>query len=282
MRHPIVRFVIAAFAMQATAVAQSGSADDYIFVDSFESSDCSQALSCSTVGGTCISGQLTDAAAATALRARFNIGLGCGSGAIGGPCDLSVAAYDAVGFALNPAGSTPLAAGETTLDSCGRYRFANLSAPGSAYVAVVTDDAPGGSAYMPAEATHALAPSQHVDGMTAIAARLDDVSAWGLSAGQDYANSGALLLIFRTGGTPTSGVSVTGTGTARYFSDPDAARYSASSTATSTGANGSALYVGGAGYTTQGGESGGCAWYPAVNNWGSVAGVVTYLEYVCQ
>ena len=262
------------------AAAQSGYADDYVFVDSFESSDCSQPLSCVAISGTCISGQITDAAAAAPLRARFNVGLGCGGGAIGGPCDLSVTAHDALGFAQNPGADTPLSAGEITLDGCGRYRFANLTTPSSGYVAIVTDDAPGGTTYMPAEATHVLAANQHVDGMTAIAARFGDVNAWGLMAGQNYVNSGALLLMFRTGATPTAAVSVTGTGIARYFSDTDTARYSVSSAATSTGANGSALYSSGTASSASGGESGGCVWPPI--NRTSVTGVVAYAEFVCQ
>jgi len=262
------------------AAAQSGYADDYVFVDSFESSDCSQPLTCAGVSGTCVSGQITDAAAAAPLRARFNVGLGCGSSAIGGPCDLSVTAHDAVDFATNPGASNPLSAGETIVDGCGRYRFANLTTSSSGYVAIVTDDAPGGTTYMPAQATHALAVNQHVDGMTAIAARFNDVNAWGLMAGQNYVNSGALLLMFRTGATPTAAVSVTGTGIARYFSDTDAARYSASSAATSTGANGSALYSSGTASSASGGESGGCVWPPI--NRTSVTGVVAYAEFVCQ
>jgi len=262
------------------AAAQSSYADDYVFVDSFESSDCSQPLTCAGVSGTCVSGQLADAAAAGPLRARFNIGLGCGSSAIGGPCDLSVTAHDAVDFATNPGASNPLSAGETIVDGCGRYRFANLTTSSSGYVAIVTDDAPGGTTYMPAQATHALAVNQHVDGMTAIAARFNDVNAWGLMAGQNYVNSGALLLMFRTGATPTAAVSVTGTGIARYFSDTDAARYSASSAATSTGANGSALYSSGTASSASGGESGGCVWPPI--NRTSVTGVVAYAKFVCQ
>jgi len=99
-------------------------------------------------------------ALAAPLRARFNIGLGCGGGAIGGPCDLSVTAHDALGFAQNPGADTPLSAGETTLDGCGRYRFANLTTSSSGYVAIVTDDAPGGTTYMP------LAPSVMMKSVT--------------------------------------------------------------------------------------------------------------------
>jgi hypothetical protein len=256
-------------------------ADDYVFVDSFESSDCSQPLSCSGVAGACVSGQITDAASASPLRARFNIGLGCGGGAIGGPCDLSIAAYDPIAFAANPGAATPLAVGETTLDGCGRYRFANVSlTAGVNRVAVVTRDAPAGTTYVPAEAFHALAGTQHVDGLTAIAARIDDVTAWA-PTGQNFVSSGVLLLTFSTSGTLTAGVSVSGTGTAFYFSDVDAQRYFTDPVATATGANGSALFVGSA-TSVSGGESGGCSWPAFPLNFSSISGVVTYAEFMCQ
>jgi len=259
------------------AAARSSYADDYVFVDSFESSDCSQPLSCAAISGTCISGQITDAAAAAPLRARFNVGLGCGSGAIGGPCDLSLLAFDAAQFAANPHLSIPLA-GELTLDSCGRYRFANLSPPPSAYVAIVADGN-NSAEYMRAATSHAVAANQHVDGVVAVAARLDDVNAWGSTAGQDYVSSGVLLLAFSAGGTPAAGVTVFGSGFIRYFADTDSQRYFVSAAATSTGVDGSALLVGDAS-AASGGESGGCAW-PLLNR-SSIDGVVAYAEFICQ
>lgn len=287
MRHRTHRhqYLLASLAMILLAALYSGAAcaDDYVFVDSFESNDCSQPLACAvpSAGFACIAGQLTDAAATSPLHARFNVGLACGSGAIGGPCDLAVTAHDAVDFQTNPGGSFPLAAGDIVVDGCGRYRFANLSVPASGHVAIVSDDAPGGSAYMPAATPHALAPSQRVDGVTAIAARLDDVTAWGLMAGQDYLNDGVLLFAFSTNGIPTAGVAVAGTGTAHYFSDVDAQRFSVSAAATATGADGSALFVGTANVAA-GGESAGCMWPAMSPNTISVAGVVFYLEFACQ
>jgi nucleoid-associated protein YgaU len=125
-----------------------------------------------------------------------------------------------------------------------------------------------------------LVGTQHVDGLTAIAARIDEVTAWA-PAGQNYVTSGVLLLTFSTSGTPTAAVSVSGTGTALYFSDADAQRYFTDPSATATGANGSALFVGSA-TSASGGESDGCTWPAFPVNWSSVSGVVTYGEFMCQ
>lgn len=105
---------------------------DYVYVDGFEALvDCSAELSCPvpTTGKACVSGRINDAGSGLPLRALLNAELQCGSGAIGGPCALSVTAHDATAFANNPLGSAPLSSNESLVDGCGRFRFSNLTPP---------------------------------------------------------------------------------------------------------------------------------------------------------
>lgn len=273
------------FASAASSSAWAASSDDYIFADSFESSDCSQPLTCSPpqAGKSCIAGQLTDVATTEPLRAAFNIGLTCGHGAIGGPCDLTLGAHDAVSYAANPAGDAALTSGDTIVDGCGRFRFANLTTPSSAFVAIAVADAPGSDGHMPSAMLHALGANQQVDGLEAVVAKSTTVATWSLLGQTDFSN-GAILLSYRTGGTATAGVIVSHSGSVgslRYFSDTDTQRLIVSSAATSTGANGSALVVNAPfqTYSGIGGESDGCAWTSA--NMVTIQGVIVAVELVC-
>jgi len=273
------------FGNAASSSARAASNDEYIFIDSFESHDCSQPLTCSSpqAGKSCIAGQLTDVATTEPLRALFNVGLTCGHGAIGGPCDLDIRAHDALQYAANPTGSLPLTSGGTIVDGCGRFRFSDLTAPGFGFVAIVADDAPGNDGHLPAATQRALGPNQQIGGVDAAVVNSSTVAAWSVSGGTDFSN-GAILLSYSTGGTPTAGVVVShgaGVGAVRYFSDADAQRITASSAATSTGANGSALVANAPLQTFSGigGESNGCAWTAV--NLATIQGVIVFAELAC-
>jgi hypothetical protein len=273
------------FGGAASSWARAVTSDDYIFVDGFESSDCSQPLTCSPplAGKSCVAGQLIDVATTEPLHARFNVGLTCGQGAIGGPCDLALGAHDAVPYAANPAGDPALTSGGAVVDGCGRYRFSDLTVPSSGFVAIAVDDAPGSDGHMPSAVLHALGANQQVNGVHAVVAKSTTVTAWSLLGQADFSN-GAILLSYSTGGTPTAGVTIShsgSVGTTRYFSDADAQRIMVSSTATMTGANGSALVVNAPFQTCSGigGESDGCAW--TTTNIVTIQGVVVFVELVC-
>ncbi len=259
--------------------------DDYIFIDSFETRDCSQPLTCSSPqpGKSCIAGQLSDVATIEPLHAVFNIGLTCGHGAIGGPCDLVVGARDALQYAADPAGSPPLTSGSTVVDGCGRFRLSDLTAPTSGFVAIVADDAPGSDGHVPAAVLRALGANQQLGGVNAAVATSNTLTSWSLFGQADFSN-GAILLSYSTGGIPTAGVTVFHSGSAgavRYFSDADSQRIMANASATSTGANGSALVANAPLQTFSGigGESNGCAWTTA--NLATIQGVIVFAELAC-
>jgi hypothetical protein len=59
-----------------------------------------------------------------------------------GPCALSIAPYDALMFAANPAAAPQLAADTITIDDCGRYRVVNVDTSGvGPFIGLGIDDA---------------------------------------------------------------------------------------------------------------------------------------------
>lgn len=270
----------------AAAAADVAASSDYVFLDSFESGDCSLPLTCPapSSGKACIAGQLADAATTGPLHATFNVGLTCGTGAVGGPCDLTLDAYDAAQFASNPQTSMPLGSGAKVVDGCGRFRIPELSPPGSPYVVIAAGDAPASDGHVLSANLHALAAGNLIDGFVANVTRNDTVTAWSLLGQVDY-SSGALLLRYTTDGIPTPGVTAirfTAGPSYRYFTDTDAQRQIASTSSTSTGADGSVLVANAPSFDSfsgSGGETNGCHWTGVVAL--TISGVVLFADSTC-
>ena len=277
----------------AASVTAIDSTSDYIYLDGFEPApDCSAALSCAlpSLGKSCISGRLTEAGSGGPLRALFRADLACGAGAVGGPCDLALTTYDAVQFVSNPAGSSALVSVESTVDGCGRFRFADIDPPGSGTVAIVAHD--GGDLYAPTATLHSLGTTVRIDDINAVVTRNDTVTQWTQSAGSpfgasSFADVGVILLDFNAGGFPQDGVKVTQSGSSTpgqdyYFSDASLLeRLHVDSMQDSTGINGSALFVNGAftSYSGTGGEPMGCIWPSELA--ATIEGVVVFLDIGC-
>ena len=267
--------VAAAFASDAT-----GQSAGFVFVDGFEEPpDCSAELSCAVpaAGKTCLSGRLFEVENDRPLRAFVEPGRTCTTGALGGPCDLRLTAYDAISFAQDPLSAAPLAIGETLVDGCGRYRLANVDPPTFGQTMLVLDDEPGkDDASVISTRTTAIAANQRIDAFDHFAIDRTVDTAWTLLAGASFGGSfagvGSILLLYVSSATPVAGVTVNRNGDAsgpvtRYFSDTQASsRFAVSASAISTGANGAALVAKGgtATYTGAGGAVG-CTW-PVVSN----------------
>ena len=268
---------------------------DYVYVDGFEAQpDCSTPLACPAQSGgkACISGRFESAANGKPVRAFFGAGLTCAQGAVGGPCDLSLSAYDALDFAGNPAGAVPLAGTSKTVDGCGRFRVDGMSPPQLGFVALVTEDAdsaPESDLHVFGSAPYELGANETVDGATAIVVRRDTVARWTQSAGSPFgastfADVGALLLQYRDEGAPSAGVTATVNGNTSasndyYFSDAiPSDRLFVAAASGSTGANGAALFAQGGSPTLYSG-TGGCSWPAKLGS--STPGVVLYLEFDC-
>jgi hypothetical protein len=225
----------------------------------------------------------------------FRAGLTCSEGAIGGPCDLYVQAYDALQFAANPASATPLATSQTTVDGCGRFRLVDLQPPAGGFVAIATDDAdaaPENNIHATTATFHPLGANVKLDDLSALATRNDTATQWTVSAGSpfgasSFADVGVILLYFTAGGLPREGVTVVQNGSTvpandYYFSDASPLlRLNIDSAQSSTGPDGSALFVNGAltNYSGAGAEPLGCTWpsRPAA----TIPGVVVFVEVGC-
>jgi len=70
---------------------------------------CGASITCPppALGKQTICGQLYDIATHESFEATGATGARCAAGATSGPCALAIRAYDAVAFAMNPAGATP-------------------------------------------------------------------------------------------------------------------------------------------------------------------------------
>ena len=64
------------------------------------------------------------------------------TGEANGPCALTIKPYDALQFAANPTGTTPLVASETYLDHCGRFRIKDIQPAGAPFIGLGVDDHP--------------------------------------------------------------------------------------------------------------------------------------------
>lgn len=203
------------------------------------------------------------------------------TGAVAGT-SASVVAYDALSYAGDPGGATPLATGVT--DASGRFRFLDVPTPSLGDLLMVVDDAAGGSdeLALTGRSIPALAGRRTI-GTTLYATRNDTDLAWTTSAGDPFGtgtfgSEGAVLSLFHDGEDPVQGVEVTVDGspvTSYFFSDTDPdLRSTVDADATATGLNGAALTVGaGTGsYSGSGSEPSGTSW--SASTAGDVPGLI--------
>jgi hypothetical protein len=236
-----------------------------------------------------------DAGSGKPVQALSRADLACGAGAVGGPCDLSLIVHDALAFVSNPAGSTPLVHGAQTVDGCGRFRIADIAMPGTGIAAIVTDDAslaPENDLHSPSATFQSVGANAKFDDVDVLSSQGDTVTQWTQSAGSpfganSFADVGAILLYFRAAGVARSGVTVVQNGNTvpandYYFSDVSLLeRLNIDSAQTTTGLNGSALFVNGTfgTYTGAGAEPLGCTW--PMRMAASIPGVVVFVEIDC-
>jgi len=160
-----------------------------------------------------------------------------------GPCLLEVSFFDALGFAQNPTGTTPLPADEIVINDCGWYRGVNVPTPALGFAGVMLDDALGSlDDWVPSfsgsmdggggcggwlksdrdddnerptyEQRVEAVPGDRIQGIDLLAIPTALVEAWTVGAAspfgdQTFAEKGALLVRFHRGGAPVAGVAIT-------------------------------------------------------------------------
>ncbi|HEY5937341.1 MAG TPA: hypothetical protein VIU61_21985 [Kofleriaceae bacterium] len=199
-----------------------------------------------------------------------------------GPCALTIGAYDAIAFAMNPGTAVPLPTGGLYIDRCGRYKLTDIETNGTGpFIGLGVDDA-GGMGPTGVTVTAAVATAK--SGMTATR----NVEAWIVkpSTAMMWATTGGPTLqtgvyagVFRQHKVGNGdqfanqmGVTITKAGntvTANdfYFQAALTDRTTVDPAATSTGANGTAL-VNNASvndsvvWAGQGALGAGCRWEP--------------------
>lgn len=202
-----------------------------------------------------ICGQIYDLLTDQPFQAPGAMGAKCAAGATTGPCALGIKAFDAISFANNPGGATPLGVGMVYIDDCGRYRVQDIDPPSGPYVGLGFDDA-SAALVGPAGVTNGVGvatlkdvgnATKDFDGFVAAKSTTD---MWTASGGPTLAQ-GMFVNIFRahkTGHMEQAGVTFTRSGNPApnddfYFKSADTGRTMIDPTATSTGANGTAIVI---------------------------------------
>jgi len=197
-----------------------------------------------------------------------------GSPTSSGPCSITLQFYDALAFAQNPTGTTPVTPELLTINDCGHYVAKNIPAPGTGYLAVGVEDlAPNDNYTLTGVAIPAMSGLQR-KGLKTYAVRNSSDDKWSSGAGvaQNFSQLGAYMPIFLYGDVPASGVVVTSNGSPVptnnewFFSDTDPSERAMivdAATQPATGANGSAIVINTplVNHSGQGGEPTGCVWH---------------------
>lgn len=210
-----------------------------------------------------------------------------GAGTPTGPCSLGIRPFDAVAFASNPQGATPLAVAETLMDACGRFRLTNITITNVTYVGLGLDDrtqpGPAGNTVTTGVAVQAAAGSV-VRGLDVFTVKPATIAMWTQTAGlaQSILAGGVYVSLFRAGKTGLAGAadvvvtrgSMPAPADDYYFAANESTRVAIDRTASKTGKNGAALLVGSAlgPHGGAGGLPATCAWEPKVG--AAVPGVV--------
>jgi hypothetical protein len=190
-----------------------------------------------------------------------------------GPCQLNIEVYDAINFAMNPGGATPLPHDDLYLDDCGRYKITGITAPNSGYLGIGAEDAIG------QPATHRLtgvavasAPNLTFNKQVTYSATTATDTKWSTAAnlsGGTFADRGAYVGIFLHHGDPVEGVTITSNNTEFpnndfYFSDTDpSTRSTLDPSLTATGLDGTGVMINIVSLpdmSGNGGEDTGCMW----------------------
>jgi hypothetical protein len=208
----------------------------------------------------------------------------CGAATATGPCALKITAYDGFAYAVDPGGTAALAAAESYIDTCGRYRLKDVALPSSSVTMLVVDDASVAAAgptgvTVPVAIAFSKVPGAAIRDVELWMVAQTTTQGWEANGGPTLAG-GIFAPIFRANVNRPgvdlfanqSGVTVTKSGSANasadhYFAAGATARTTLDPSATATGANGTALVTGasvadGLVYSGQGGltDSTTCRW----------------------
>lgn len=250
---------------------------------------CNAPIACATpteANRLTVCGQLYDFETGAKLQAAGAMGTACDpdAPAAAGPCALTIKAYDALTFAMNPATASPRASDPLYLDDCGRYRLANINTNAtSPFIGLGIDDAgmpngPDGTTVTVGVVTPKASPV--VSDFEAWIVKASTTQMWTQSGGPSLAN-GIYAATYRkhklaagvdrhaaqdgvTFARASDGMTYPSQD--HYFTSTATLHQTIDMNATATGANGTALVEGRSlsegGFGGVGGLGSGCAWEP--------------------
>lgn len=206
------------------------------------------------------------------------------SGESAGPCSLDMSFYDALEFANNGEGTTPLDLDAVVVDSCGRFRAVNVQSPALGFVAIGVDDPV--DVFVLAAVTRASSAGAVLDDTEVFAITAASDQAWTTSAGDPFGGptfsaAGAALLLFEDNGARVAGVTATVSGNpvmsgnGFYFASDSADRLAAIDNGIGSTSNVGAVLVTNSSlvdHSGTGSERGGCEWDSALAD--AISGVI--------
>lgn len=220
---------------------------------------CSAKIACPapTDGKQTICGQIYNFETGDAYAASNATGAACTPAATG-PCALGIQPFEALAFAANPTGTSPLASGAISIDDCGRYKVSEITLPSTPYIALGLDDSmrgPGGLTNAVGVATAATANTATKDLAIYVVPSALTTGWTSAGNGAPSISDGFYVGVYRghrtgldlaTGVTASSGPTSNPYGTDAnsdfYFASGATARTTLDNAATSTGVNGTALF----------------------------------------
>jgi hypothetical protein len=251
---------------------------------------CDFDLTCPTPDATRVSvcGRLFDVETDARIEGLDAAGARCGSGSevLDGPCEFEITFYDALDFAGDPEGATPIVPQDFFIDDCGRYQAHNMTRPQLGFLGIGVDDCPSQSDFGCA----GTAPDDH--GLTGVAfpvtggevrnrqktyvVRNTSNMQWSVDAGNlspTFVERGAFMTVFTIDGVPEPGVQITEGGAVEaandyYFDDVSTTtRSSIEPSLNASGMNGAGIKINSALVEhsgTGGALPSGCTWDSAL------------------
>lgn len=213
-----------------------------------------------------ICGQIYDFETSQPFQASGASGMKCPSTpTTSGPCALRIEPYDATAFATNPSGATPLAVSDICIDDMGRYILKDVTVPSGPFIGIGLDDADAANAG-PMGITNTVGvalkkdPGMSTPNFEHFIVKPSTTASWSSSGGGSLA-TGFYVPVYRSHciDTPNSGPGCTGDPSINqagvqftrsnmtepsntfYFQAAQTTRTTIDTSATATGANGTAL-----------------------------------------
>jgi hypothetical protein len=208
-----------------------------------------------------------------------------------GACAFDIKFYDALEFAGNPTGATPITPQDFFVDECGRFRAHNLNRPSLGFLGIGVDDrsaAPDDHRLTGVAFPVVSAETRNRQRAYVVTRTTDEQ--WTADAdggGTTLIDRGIFMSLYRIGGVPTQGVQITEGGVVEaandyYFSDTNPlTRMTIDNSQPSTGPNGAGLKLNSALVEhsgTGGALPSGCVWESALG--ASIPGVLFFTSRV--